>query len=199
MLIKTLARILAAVLFFCSFATALCEEEWPDEIFSEYEDEEEYEDDFYFEEDFPSQSDESAWYDAMDAYDMFVNCGASVDYDAPNRDGTKYLVIDERFTCMQDLLDFARFFFSDEIAEVLIGSGMYSEEDGRLYARDIVNYLDENISNIEVMPNAREDRVDYDVVITYLSPDENGKTSERLVYTRLLVGDEWRFTVFPSI
>lgn len=192
---KLLTFILVVLLLICACPAAFCEEleeEWPEGDWYGTEDSFDDEDDS-----FPYESNITAWYDALDVYDMFVNCPADINYDQQNSDGTMYLVIDERFTSMQDLIDFAQFFFSDEIAQKLLAAGMYKEEDGHLYARDILNYLDENIGDIEIVSNEQEDRVDYEVTVSYFEPNASGQISETFYFVRELFEDEWRFTAFP--
>jgi len=196
MFCKIFTRILVVLLLLCPIQPALCEEEenWPDEVW-QFTDE-----DFDFDDDMiPYESEIAAWYDAMDVYDMFFRCPVNIDYDQPNEDGTMYLVDDDRFMSLHDLLEYARYFFSDELAAQLLGSGMYVEEGGLLYARDVMEFLDDNIGDIEIVIVNEADRVEYEVTVIYLSPNAAGNEQETLLYTCMLIDDEWRFTVFPRL
>jgi hypothetical protein len=197
MFTKALAQILAALLLLtCLSSIALAEAEaWPETDDAEWPDETEA----FEEDDEPLEEDIVAWYDAMDVYDMFVNCPLDIDYDQPNSDGTMYLVVDERFTSLQALTDFARSFFAEDIAQNLLGAGMYQEEDGRLFARDTVNYASDNIDDIQIDLDIKDDRIDYTVTVTYLSPNAANETEKVFHFTRASDGDEWRFTEFPAI
>ena len=133
---------------------------------------------------------------AMEVYSWFVLYPLDVNYDKPNAAGDRYQVLDERFNTMSLLRDFVSEYFSEEIVDELFAMGVYTEENGYLYATDEGRQIDEHIGETEFeVTEETEDKVVYTVTVNYWGSEP--PEEEVFTYVRQLVDGQWKFTEFP--
>lgn len=210
-----LILLLAVALFFG--ASAIGEEEfdgWDDaaEVVEEWPEEGDWTDDDFADEDEPADDaqweDENAfgddsdpqnvWLAAMEVYSWFTIQPLDVDPEAPNADGTKWKVLDERFPTMEALEDIAHFYFCDVIVDELLSYELYEEIDGVLYATDEGRAVDDTMTDADVMISERTDTKHVlEVTVQYAEPDADGQESETFTFIREMVDGDWQYTAFP--
>ncbi len=137
---------------------------------------------------------------AMEVYSWFALEPLDVDESLPSPDGTMWRVLDDRFNTKELLLDMLHFYFSEEIVNELWNSSTnpYTEINGYLYTTGEGREMDERIGETEVSVLSKTDsKVELNVLVHYLEPDEYGTTDESFHYTRELKNDEWQYSEFP--
>lgn len=111
-------------------------------------------------------------------------------------------VTDNRVSSMEELENIVRNTFSAEIADSLLGGGLYIEEDGVLYVQladrggDITkgNITEENVTN------ATETGFTYTVTVETIEPETQEVTgTEDIDFIAELINGKWLFTQFSSI
>lgn len=133
---------------------------------------------------------------AMEVYSWFVLYPLDVDYDKPNAAGDRYQVLDERFNTMDQLRGLVSEYFSDELVDELFSMGIYTEENGYLYATDEGRQIDEHIGETEFeVTEESPERIVYTVTVNYWGGDT--PEEEVFTYVRQLIDGQWKFTIFP--
>ena len=118
-------------------------------------------------------------------------------------DGTMcYKVTDNRVTSMEELENIVRSTFSTEIADDLLGGGLYIEEDGILYIQLADRGTDITKGDIteENVTNATETGFTYTVTVEIIDPETQEVTgTEDIDFIAELINGQWLFTQFSSI
>jgi len=142
--------------------------------------------------------DEDFFLSALEVYGWFETQPLDVDPGKPSPDGQKYQVLDERLNTLQALDAEVRTYFSDSIANKLLGSGVYEEIDGYLYTAAQDRSIDESIGETELTVESRTDnRITYILTITRVDEAGNVTSTENLTYVREKIDGAWKFTQFP--
>jgi len=142
--------------------------------------------------------DEDFFLSALEVYGWFEAQPLDVDPDKPSPDGKKYQVLDERLNTLQALDAEVRTYFSDSIANKLLGSGVYEEIDGYLYTAAQDRFIDENLGETELNVESRtDDKITYTLTITRVDEAGNVTSTENLTYVREKIDGAWKFTHFP--
>jgi hypothetical protein len=142
--------------------------------------------------------DEDFFLSALEVYGWFEAQPLDVDPDKPSPDGKKYQVLDERLNTLQALDAEVRTYFSDSIANKLLGSGVYEEIDGYLYTAAQDRFIDENLGETELNVESRtDDKITYTLTITRVDEAGNVTSTENLTYVREKIDGAWKFTQFP--
>lgn len=111
-------------------------------------------------------------------------------------------VSDNRVATLTELEDIVYGTFSEEIADTLLGYGLYIEEDGTLY--ELMADRGGDITRGEIIgeevTNATEDSFTYTVTVEIVDPETMEVTgSEDIDFIAELVDGQWLFTKFCSI
>lgn len=111
-------------------------------------------------------------------------------------------VTDNRVSSMEELENIVRSTFSAEIAETLLGYGLYVEEDGVLYIQLADRGSDITKGNIteENVTNATATGFTYTVTVEIIDPETEEVTgTEDIDFIAELINGQWLFTQFSSI
>lgn len=208
--VLALFLLLAVTLFFCGVAIGEGEEgdwdidadivdEWPDDDEwpeAEADEESDWTDDGEDNAFGDSSDPQNVWLAAMEVYSWFTIQPLDVDMDAPNADGTRWKVLDDRFTTMESLKDIAHFYFCDVIVDELMSYGLYEEIDGELYATDEGRAMDDSMLDADVMiAEQTNELLVLDVTVQYTDASE--QESETFTFIREMIDGDWQFTAFP--
>ncbi|MDO4740196.1 MAG: hypothetical protein Q4A66_05970 [Eubacteriales bacterium] len=135
---------------------------------------------------------------AMEVYSWFALAPLDVDLAQPDSTGLRFRVFDERLNRPELLEAVVREYFCEEIVQMLMGSGVYAEEDGYLYTvPDTARAIDETIVSTEYyLAEETEDTRTYHAAVFYA--DETGEIASLEEYTFLMkkIDGEWLFTSF---
>lgn len=142
--------------------------------------------------------DEAFFENALQVYGWFESEPLDVDPEKPSPDGTKFQVLDERLNTLRALDAEVRTYFSDAIADKLLGSGVYEEIDGYLYTGAQGRAIDQSIGEVELTVESRaDDKITYTLTVNRVDEGGNVTSSDDLSYVRELIGGVWKFTSFP--
>lgn len=111
-------------------------------------------------------------------------------------------VTDSRVSSMEELENIVRGTFSAEIADTLLGYGLYVEEDGVLYIQLADRGSDITKGNIteENVTNATATGFTYTVTVEIIDPETQEVTgTEDIDFIAELINGQWLFTQFSSI
>lgn len=113
-----------------------------------------------------------------------------------------YKVTDNRVSSMEELENIVRGTFSAEIADRLLGDGLYIEEDGVLYIQLADRGSDITKGDIteENVTNATETGFTYTVTVETVDPETQEVIgTEDIDFIAELIDGQWLFTQFSSI
>jgi len=135
---------------------------------------------------------------AMEVYSWFALAPLDVDPSQSDSTGLRYRVFDERLRTPEQLEGVVSEYFSDEITQMLMGSGVYAEEGGYLYTvPEQARPVDETIVSTEyyLAEETETSRV-YQAAVFY--GDESGEITSLEEYTMLMekINGKWVFTSF---
>lgn len=145
------------------------------------------------------QSAEEIFANANELYRLFVSsnveCDTSVSMDMDG--STYYLISDERFDTMPELLEHLGKYFSDNIINSLMDSGsVRMGGDGRMYAQDLSGAADPMYRGTEYeLTLLNESAAEYIAYSTY-STAEGDERAEEYVFRLEKQFGVWRFTNF---
>ncbi|MBQ4084986.1 MAG: hypothetical protein IJC54_00245 [Clostridia bacterium] len=135
---------------------------------------------------------------AMEVYSWFALSPLDTDPSLPDSTGLRFRVFDDRLQTADQLRAVVREYFSEEITEMLMGSGVYAEEDGYLYTVPGAGRpIDEAIVSTEYYLFEETDSArTYHAAVFYA--DETGEISTLEEYTLLMekIDGKWVFTSF---
>ena len=135
---------------------------------------------------------------AMEVYSWFALAPLDVDPTLPDSTGLRFRVFDDRLQTPEQLEAVVSEYFSEEITQMLMGSGVYAEEGGYLYTSpSIARPIDETIVSTEYYLAEETDTTrTYHAAVFY--SDENGEVASLEEYTLLMekIDGEWVFTSF---
>lgn len=135
---------------------------------------------------------------AMEVYSWFAMAPLDVDLSMPDSTGVRFRVFDERLNTPENLGEVVREYFSEEIAQMLMGSGVYAEEDGFLYtAQEGARSIDETIVSTEYYLAEETDSARTYLAAVFYA-DETGEIASLEEYTLLMekIDGKWVFTSF---
>ena len=135
---------------------------------------------------------------AMEVYSWFAMAPLAVDETKADFTGTRYRVLDERLDTREELEAVAEEYFCAEIADMLMGSGVYAEEDGFLYTSpEGARPIDPSIVSTEYyLAEETDAQRTYHAAVFYA--DETGEIGSLEEYTMLMekIDGKWVFTSF---
>ena len=135
--------------------------------------------------------------EAMEVYGWFALCPLDVDPYMPSADGNLYRVLDSRLNTPEAMRAVLESYFSDEICDQLMTSGVYVAEDGWLYTGMEYREADPTIAAVEYYLTEQTDSQQWYTAAVYYSTEEGEITSiDEYTYLRELIGDRWVFTDF---
>lgn len=142
--------------------------------------------------------DEDLFESALQVYGWFESQPLDVDPEKPSPDGTKFQVLDERLNTQRALEAEVHTYFSDAIANKLLGSGVYEEIDGYLYTDAEDRAIDETIGETELtVVDRTDDKITYSLAVNHVDVDGNVTSTDDLTYVLELIDGSWKFTEFP--
>ncbi len=146
-----------------------------------------------------TQSAEEIFANASELYSLFMYNAIECDSESfIEVDGARYyLVLDERFDTMQELLGHLGKYFSEEIINSLMDSNCFRMgEDGRMYYEDRVTGGDPSYIGSEFeLTTLSEDMAEFTVYSTF-SGEADSTYEKEYSYTVLKQYGVWRFTNF---
>lgn len=142
--------------------------------------------------------DEAFFLSALEVYGWFEAQPLDVDPEKSSPDGKKFQVLDERLNTLRALDAEVRTYFSDSIANKLLGSGVYEEIDGYLYTGAQDRFIDEGPGETELNIDSRsDDKITYTLTLTTVDGAGNVTTAEEFTFVREKIDGAWKFTQFP--
>lgn len=145
------------------------------------------------------QSAEEIFANANELYRLFVSSNVECDTSVSmEMDGsTYYLISDERFDTMPELLEHLGKYFSDNIINSLMDSGsVRMGGDGRMYAQDLSGAADPMYRGTEYeLTLLNESAAEYIAYSTYSTAEGDERTEEYVFRLEKQFG-VWRFTNF---
>ena len=149
-------------------------------------------------EDEEPDEDEDRFESALQVYGWFEAQPLDVDSEKPSPDGAKFQVLDERLNTMRALEAEVHTYFSDKIAEKLLGSGVYEEIDGYLYTGVQDRELSGDIGETELtVADRADDKITYNLAVNHVDEGGNVTSTEDLTYVLEKIDGAWKFTEFP--
>ena len=135
---------------------------------------------------------------AMEVYSWFAMSPLAVDKTQSDLSGLRFRVLDERLDTREELSAVAEEYFCPEIAEMLMGSGVYSEEDGYLYTSpDGARPIDPSIVSTEYyLFDETETSRTYHAAVFYAGSDGNIASLEEYTLLMEKIDGKWLFTSF---
>lgn len=135
---------------------------------------------------------------AMEVYSWFAMAPLDADPSLPDSTGARYRVYDDRLNTYEKLSSVVHEYFSDEISNMLLGSGVYAEEDGYLYTvLDTARPIDPSIVSTEYyLANETDSEREYNAAVFYA--DDTGEVASLEEYTLVMEKEDgdWVFTDF---
>jgi hypothetical protein len=145
-----------------------------------------------------TDEDETLFESALQVYGWFESQPLDVDPEKPSPDGKKFQVLDERLNTQRALDAEVRTYFSDAIANKLLGSGVYEEIDGYLYTGAQDRAIDESIGETELtVVDRTDDKITYSLAVNHVDADGNVTSTDNLTYVLENIDGTWKFTQFP--
>ena len=142
--------------------------------------------------------DEAFFLSALEVYGWFEAQPLDVDPEKSSPDGKKFQVLDERLNTLRALDAEVRTYFSDSIANKLLGSGIYEEIDGYLYTDAQDRFIDEGLGETELNIDSRsDDKITYTLTLTTVDEAGNVTAAEEFTFVREKIDGAWKFTQFP--
>lgn len=185
-MIKKITALIMIFALLCPFASALCEAE-----ISPEDDEPAFA--------CPDDSDPQALIEAaMEVYSWFAMRTLDIDPYMPSADGNLFRVFDDRLNTREKLTSVLREYFSEEIVNVLLTSGVYVEEDGYLYTGMDSRDIDPTIADIQYYKTGETETEQYFSAAVFYS-EEEGEITDLREFNFLReknADDKWVFTDF---
>ncbi len=145
-----------------------------------------------------ADDDEALFQSALQVYGWFESQPLDVDPEKPSPDGKKFQVLDDRLNTMRALDAEVRSYFSDAIANKLLGAGVYEEIDGYLYTSAQDRAIDETIGETELAVDERtDDKITYTLSVNHVDGEGNVTSTDELKYVLEMIDGTWKFTQFP--
>ena len=142
--------------------------------------------------------DEAFFLSALEVYGWFEAQPLDVDPEKSSPDGKKFQVLDERLNTLRALDAEVHTYFSDSIANKLLGSGVYEEIDGYLYTGAQDRFIDEGPGETELNIDSRsDDKITYTLTLTTVDGAGNVTNAEEFTFVREKIDGAWKFTQFP--
>ena len=135
---------------------------------------------------------------AMEVYSWFAMSPLAVDETQSDSTGLRCKVLDERLDTKEELSAVVEEYFCPDIAEMLMGSGVYAEENGFLHTSpEGARSIDPSIVSTEYyLFDETETSRTYHAAVFYA--DETGEIGSLEEYTMLMekIDGKWVFTSF---
>lgn len=143
------------------------------------------------------ESPESVVTAALEVYSWFAMCPLDVDPEQPDEQGVMFRVYDDRLNTREKLETVVRDYFSEEIANALLASGVYSEEGGYLYTGETYRDIDPTIALVEyAVAEQTEDKVWYTATVYYSETEGEITSIDEYTFLRENIDGKWLFTDF---
>jgi len=135
---------------------------------------------------------------AMEVYSWFALAPLDVDPSLPDSTGVRYRVFDERLQTPEKLEEVVSEYFSEEITQMLMGSGVYAQEDGFLYTvPEPARPIDQTILSTEYyLAEETDESRTYHAAVFYADEEGNVTSLEEYTLMQEKIDGQWRFTSF---
>ncbi len=136
---------------------------------------------------------------AMEVYSWFALQPLDVDPDVPDSTLSRFRVFDERLNTKEKMTNVLQEYFSDEIVEMLLTSGVYAEEDGFLYTgAERTREIDPTIISTEYYLAEETDEARTYIAAVFYADEETGEVGSLEEYTLYMekIDGKWVFTQF---